>query len=196
MTSDPNAPSGAPRPDARTPVAEAPVDWRRRAVLALAGVVAVGLFIVFATSFLPRWWAHRVGDRVRSSFTSGILLGLLLGGLATLAALSVARLAVRRRTSWRNRGLLALAALVLAGPNLTTLGIVLGRGSAAHAGERTLDVNAPGFRGASLIGVVLGVAAFAGLQYVLVSRRGRQREIERLRGELHRRDGADGPSGS
>jgi MFS family permease len=182
--------TATPAPGDGPAVRQPPVDWRRRVILAASGVVAAVVAYVFATSFLPRWWAHRVGNRVDDSFTAGVLTGLLLGAVLTLAALWVARLAVRRNRSWRARGLLALAALAVAGPNLTTLGIVLGRGNAAHAGERTLDVQAPGFRGATLVGAVGGVAAFVGLQYLLASRRSRRHEIDRLRGQLRSRDAA------
>ncbi len=179
-----------PAPTDGPAVRKLPVDWRRRLILIAVGVVAAVLVYIFATSFLPRWWAHRVGNRVDDSFTAGVLTGVLLGSVLTLGALWLARLAVRRNRSWKARGLLGLAALVVAGPNLTTLGIVLGNGNAAHAGERTLDVQAPGFRGATLVGVVGGVAAFAALQYLLASRRSRRREIDHLRGQLRSRDGA------
>ena len=55
------------------------------------------------------------------------------------------------------------------GPNLLTLGIAIGSGHAAHAGERTLDVDAPGFRGASLAGVIGGAFAVAAVKYLLAS---------------------------
>ena len=52
-----------------------------------------------------------------------------------------------------------------------TLGIVLGPGSGAHAGDRTLDVEAPGFRGATLGGALLALAAIGFVWYLLSSRR-------------------------
>ena len=71
-----------------------------------------------------------------------------------------------------DRVALALAVL-LAIPNLMTLGIVLGTGNAAHAGDRILDVEAPAFRGATLVGalIALGMVGFVG--YLVVSRRER-----------------------
>lgn len=170
-----------------------PTDWRRRGVLGLVALLVAVLAYLFAVTVLPRWWAHRVGDVVDERLTAGIVAGLLVAGVLTLAALSVARLAFHRRRTWRARGLLVLGALLVAAPNLTTLGIVVGNGSAAHAGERTLDVRAPGFRGASLVGAVLGVAGFVAMQYLLASRRSRRREIDRLRGELRARDAEAAP---
>ena len=43
-----------------------------------------------------------------------------------------------------------------------TLGIVLGISDAAHAGDRILDVEGPGFRLWSLIGAIVGVRGGAG----------------------------------
>jgi hypothetical protein len=60
-----------------------------------------------------------------------------------------------------------LIAAALTAPNLMTLGIAIGTSPAAQAGDRTMDVTAPGFRYASLWGVVLG--ALAALVVVTVS---------------------------
>jgi MFS family permease len=171
------------------PVPERP-DRRRQLVTVAVVAGAALLAVVFAITVLPRWWAHRIGDRVDGRFSGGVVTGLALGTLATFAALLVARLAFRRRLAWKRRGLALAGALALASPNLTTLGIVVGRGGAAHAGERTLDVEAPGFRGATLVGVLLGVAAFVGLRWLLSSRRRSRREVTQLRDQLRDRDGA------
>ena len=72
---------------------------------------------------------------------------------------------------------------LLALPNLFTLGIVLGRNSAAHAGDRTLDVEAPGFRGASLTGALLAVAAIGFVWYLLSSRARARAELRKHREE-------------
>jgi hypothetical protein len=89
--------------------------------------------------------------------------------------------AVRKRHSWRVWLAYVAVAALLALPNLFTLGIVLGRGNAAHAGERTLDVRAPGFRGGSLSGAIIAVLLVAGAKYLLVSRRRTRGELDRLR---------------
>jgi hypothetical protein len=64
-------------------------------------------------------------------------------------------------------------ALILAIPNVMTLGIVLGTGNAAHAGERTLDVNAPAFRGASLAGALIALGMIGFVAFLMMSRRPR-----------------------
>jgi hypothetical protein len=61
-------------------------------------------------------------------------------------------------------------ALLLAIPNLLTLGIVLGVGNAAHAGDRILDVEAPAFRGASFAGALIAVGLATLVGYLMVSR--------------------------
>ena len=44
-----------------------------------------------------------------------------------------------------------------------TLSVVFGGNSAAHAGERIMDVEAPGFRGASLVGAIIVIPVFIGV---------------------------------
>jgi hypothetical protein len=137
----------------------------------IAGVVIVVGLVFLAAAFLPRWWSHRVGDQVNESITAGILLGLFCGFVFTLVALALVWSGLRRVGSWRGRALILLVAALLAAPNLLTLSIVVGTGDAAHAGDRTLDVEAPGFRGASLIGALGAAAGLTGVWYLLHSRR-------------------------
>jgi hypothetical protein len=140
----------------------------------LVAVAAVVLLVVLASAFLPRWWSHRVGDRVDESMTKGILLGLFLGFVFTFIPLLVAWVSVRRIRSLRGRIVGVLVAAVLASPNLLTLSIVVGTGNAAHAGDRTLDVEAPGFRGAALVGALAAAALVAWPLWALRARRRRR----------------------
>ena len=71
-----------------------------------------------------------------------------------------------------------------------TLGIVAGNGSAAHAGERILDVDGPGFRASTLIGVIAGVVVAIGIRYLIDSRRRARVRAGRLDEELRARDAA------
>lgn len=161
---------------------------KRRAILGVIAVVALLLAYVFATSFLPRWWAHRVGAMSNGTFRWGVWWGLVFGFLCTVVPVFVARQAVWRQIRWRTKGWILVAALLLAAPNLLTLGIVLGSGKAAHAGERTLDTDAPGFRGATLVGVVLGIALVIVVEVLLTKRRRHSRELTHLRVEKKIRD--------
>ena len=105
--------------------------------------------------------------------TRGILLGLFLGFVFTLVPLALAWLGFRRIRSLRGRAAVVLVGALLAASNLLTLGIVVGTGNAAHAGDRTLDVEAPGFRGATLVGALAAAALLAWPRYALRSRRRR-----------------------
>jgi hypothetical protein len=72
----------------------------------------------------------------------------------------------RRSLGWKVKIGLVVAAVLLAIPNLMTLSVAVGTSRAAHAGDRVMDVQAPGFRYATLWGVGLG--ALLGLAVVAV----------------------------
>ncbi|MFC4373081.1 permease [Nocardia halotolerans] len=151
--------------------------WRNRAImtLATAAVLVIAYFIL--ASFIPRWWAQRLAGLVHGSFTQGIWWGLVFGLLFTLIPLLLLLLAVR---VWRRRGgkftagAAVIIALLVSLPNLMTLTIVLGGNNAAHAGERILDVDAPAFRGACLVGAIVAAVLFA-LVVGLMGKRGYSR---------------------
>jgi hypothetical protein len=165
------------------------VSWTNRLILGFVVLVAlvVGWFI--ATAFLPRWWAQRVGAVADGGFTAGIFAGLTCGAVLTAIPLALLLLTVRRRARWGARLIYLGLAVLTAWPNLTTLGIVLGSNAAVHAGRRTMDVEAPGFRGATLIGAVIGVLLVIVARVSLFTRRRRSAELVRLRSQLHQRDG-------
>ncbi len=173
----------------REPEAPRP-SLKRRLLLWGGAIVAIVAGYFIAAAALPRWWSHRVGDQVDGSLSAGIGIGLFYGFVFTFIPILILTFAIRRKRSWKARGWIAAAALVLALPNLLTLGIVIGNSSAAHAGERTLDVDAPNFRASSLIGAIVGVIAVVGVRFLLLSRaRAKGRESE-LRDELKGRDEA------
>ena len=164
--------------------------WGRRAAWSLGTVaVAVVLWLIGA-AVIPRWWAQRVGNIVDGRLTVGALYGLFIGFVFTAAPLICLWLALRlrsRRRTWRGWVGWLVGAAIAAAPNLMTLGVVLGTGNAAHAGERILDVDGPGFRVWSLIGVILAVAAALVLVY-LTRTRGLFREQSRqMRSDLAER---------
>lgn len=168
-------------------------DGQRRGLRPLTVIVllAVGIVALFAGgAFLPRWWSHRIADQAGGSFSSGIGLGLFYGFTFTLLALGLLWFGLHRVSSWKGRLLVVAAALLVASPNLLTLGIVLGSGGAAHAAERTLDVDAPGFRASSLAGALAGATALLAAGMLLRSRRRAKDEARALRAE---RDAAGAP---
>jgi energy-coupling factor transporter transmembrane protein EcfT len=150
--------------------AESRPGWGRRAFWAGVVIVLVLLAGLIASATVPRWWAQRVGDQVDGSITQGTLLGLFYGFVFTLLPLAVLVLILRWRSSWRWVVFAVVLAAILALPNLMTLGIVLGRGNAAHAGDRILDVEAPAFRGGTLAGALLAGLLVGFVAYLLFSR--------------------------
>ncbi len=157
-----------PQPPQRTP---RPTDWKRRLVTAGVVLVAAVVLGLVGAAVIPRWWAQRIGDQVQGSLTAGILVGVVYGFLFTLLPLALLWAAFRVFGSWRVRAGAFAVALLLAAPNLMTLGIVLGTGNGAHAGDRILDVEGPGFRGGTLAGALAAAAALGAAWYLLASRR-------------------------
>lgn len=153
--------------------------WGRR--IAYAGVLLLALIVagLIASFTVPRWWAQRVGDQVNGSITQGMLVGLFYGFVFTLLPILVVTLVLLWRRKWRAVIIALLVAVILAVPNLMTLGIVLGTGEAAHAAERTLDVEAPAFRNFSLIGAIAAVAVALFVGYLVFSRRAARAKAHR-----------------
>ncbi|MFN8122687.1 MAG: permease [Thermoleophilia bacterium] len=166
------------------PPARARPDWGRRLLLAAIAIVVVVLIALAASAIVPRWWAHRVGDQVNGSMFAGFGLGLLYGLIFTALPLIVLWYTFHRRRPWKVWAGGLVLALIVALPNLMTLAIVVGTGNAAHGGERTMDVEAPLFRGFSLVGALLAVAAVGFWRYQRFSHVRTRRQNARLRKDL------------
>lgn len=159
--------------------------WRIR--LIGFAVIAVTLVIsyFFLAAFLPRWWAQRIGDQADGSLMKGSWLGIGYGALFTLIPLLLVALGITvfRRMGAATLRIRAIAALLLlliaavsAAPNLITLAIVTGDSHAAHAGEQILNVEGPGYRGGTLIGVIVTALVYALTTVGLMAwRRGRHK---------------------
>jgi hypothetical protein len=160
--------------------------WLRYLVLMLALSILFLFAWLLAVTVVPRWWAQFLGDRIDGRITVGTFYGLVAGFLFTLVPLVIARQAVRR-VAWNVRAGILAVAVALAVPNLMTLGIVLGSGSGAHAGDRILDVDGPGFR----VGTGLGAATAALLFALAIWWRLDARRDRRLRAELNARERAE-----
>jgi glucan phosphoethanolaminetransferase (alkaline phosphatase superfamily) len=160
--------------------------WRTRII---GGAVLLALLVVLyfiLSAFIPRWWAQRVGSMVHGSFAAGIGWGLFFGAMCTVVTLFLLLFAVlvwRRKAGRFLAGAAAVVAILFALPNLMTLTIVLGNSSAAHAGERVLDVDAPAFRGAALTGAVIATLLFLLAVALLLLRRWRRTHPGRPKGE-------------
>ncbi len=154
--------------------------------------LVVGIAVLIAAYFggsavLPRWWAQRVSDVIDGRLLFGNMLGFAAGFLFTLLPVLVIALGWRLKKSWKRALVFLVAAFILASPNLMTLGIVMGDGNAAHAGERILDVDGPGFRGGSLVGAIVGLLVGLALVWLVGSRRRNKRKAADLKNELDSR---------
>jgi hypothetical protein len=165
--------------------------WAKRAlgVLAIAGFLILAGFL--GAAFVPRWWAHAIGDQVNGGIATGIIVGLFYGFFFTGLPLLVLWRTFKKRRPWKVWAFGLLLAIALALPNLFTLGIVLGTGNASHAGERTLDVEAPGFRGGALAGAIVATLTVALFEYIVISGRMHRRKFHRLEQELKDRERED-----
>ncbi|MGA8851599.1 MAG: hypothetical protein WB508_07745 [Aeromicrobium sp.] len=162
-----------------------PARWVRRAVLLLVLVIATYIGWRISAAFFPRWWAQRIADQVQGRFIAGTLWGLFYGSVFTFVPLLLLFQIRRRFFSWTWRGLVAVVAVVLAAPNWLTLAVVAGTSNAAHAGERIMDVDAPSFRAATLIGVVAGALLAIVITATSMRMRHRTQQVEQLK---HERD--------
>lgn len=159
-------------------------------LIAVAVLIAVYLA---ASAFLPRWWAQVVGRQVDGSMGQGTAWGLFYGFLFTLVpVLVVAQMRRRWASTWKAKVILVVVALLLALPNWLTLWIVLGASDAAHAGERILDVDAPGFRAATLMGAIAGLLIGLVLTFTGVWVRRRRRTFAEREAALAAREAALG----
>ncbi|MEV6773052.1 permease [Nocardia sp. NPDC051030] len=162
------------------------VTWRNRIIAGVIVAVVLWVSYLILAAFIPRWWAQRIAENVHGSFAKGIWSGLAMGAVCTAVPLFLLLLAVLIRGKRGGpfiAGAAAVLALAAAIPNLMTLTIVLGNSNAAHAGERILDVDAPGFRGAALVGAIAAAVLFLLVAFLLVRRRFRRHRAEKQRTE-------------
>lgn len=131
----------------------------RFVIFIAVGAVLTVLLYFLLSAFIPRWWGQLIGRQVSGRISTGILLGLIYGFVFSFLPLLVLAQARHRAFKWPAKVIIILIAAALTAPNLMTLGVAIGTGKAAQAGNRTMDVNAPGFRYSSVWGVVIGVIA-------------------------------------
>ncbi|WP_078289166.1 permease [Mycobacterium sp. D16R24] len=157
--------------------------WRGRVIGVIALLLALVVVYFALSAFIPRWWAQRIADMSgHGSFSkgigSGLTLGLLCTGIPLLLALWAFLLRGRRGGKFF-AGVLTLLAVIVAVPNLMTLTIVFGTSNSAHAGERVLDVEAPGFRGATAIGAIIALLVVLAVSFFVVRNWRRRVKVEK-----------------
>ncbi|CAM3057945.1 permease [Skermania piniformis] len=158
--------------------------WLIRVIAVVLGIVVLVIAYFILAAFVPRWWAQRIGSLADQSIARGITWGLFFGFVCTfvpLLLLLFGALRMRRRGGRYLAPMAAILALIVAAPNLMTLTIVWGTGGGAHAGERILDVDGPGFRGATLTGAVVALLVFLLTGYFVARYRKRGKDLRRAR---------------
>lgn len=181
--------TGADQPEQKGPGSRTGSDiWIRRIAVVLVALVIAWIAFEMLAAYLPRSWAQRVGRQVDGSLSSGIFWGLFYGFVFSFVGLLVASLALSNRIGWIWKPVIVLVGLACALPNLLTLWVVIGNSSAAHAGERIFDVDAPGFRAATMFGVVGGVLLGVVLVWIVLAARRRKGQVTDLKGQLAQRD--------
>lgn len=159
----------------------------RRVLFGVIGIASLVIAYLIGAAVLPRWWAQRIGGVIDGRLIFGNMLGFGVGLVFTMVPLFVLAAGWRFKKSWRRAIVFLFAALIVALPNLLTVGIVVGSGNASHAGERILDVDGPGFRGGSLVGAIVGVILAFLLLWLIGSRGRNKRKVGELRSELDAR---------
>lgn len=162
--------------------------WRRRLIIAGIALVVIVVIYLMMQLFLPSWWARRIGVQVDGDTESGILWGGFYGFVFTIIPLLLIVQSRRRWVPWQGKLFLVAAAVLVAAPNWLTLVVVLGNSDAARSGRAALDADAPGFRMATLMGVIAAVAVvaiFLGSMWLLARRK---RQIAELRNRIDRGD--------
>ncbi len=165
-----------------------------RIITWLVLLVGLGLAWLLGSAVIPRWWAQRLGNVIDGRLIFGSFFGFAMGALFTILPLVALALGWRFRGGFKRALIFVVLAVVLAAPNLATLGIVLGSGNAAHAGERILDVDGPGLRGGTLVGTVVGALLTFAFLALANSRRRNKRKARNLAQDLKAREIANDPA--
>jgi len=190
MADPANPPAG--QPSAEGPAARTATEiWIRRIAVGLVVAVVVVITFQLLAAYLPRTWAQRVGRQVDGQMSTGILTGLFYGFVFSFLAVVVVWQARRPKIAWAWKPVVVLAGLAVAFPNWLTLWVVLGTSKSAHAGERIMDVDAPGFRWATMLGSVAGVLVAAAILGTFAASRRRKRQVAELKQQVAERDARD-----
>lgn len=156
-------------------------NWGAKIILILVALVFAVITYFVLAAFLPRWWSQTIANQVDGSISGGILAGMFYGFVFTFAAALVASIGLNKKVGWPFKIALLVLAVAISTPNLLTLGIALGTDNGAHAGQRVLDVSAPGFRSSSLVSAIAGFAAAVLLVVLIQVWRGRGRKMKALK---------------
>lgn len=160
---------------------------RTKVIIGLVGLVVFGILYILAVTVVPRSWANFITGITQNSFTTSILLGAVLGIVFSLIPILVFMAGLRMRKTWKGVVGSFVAALVVALPNIITIGIAVnGRPdgkSSADAAWRTLDQKAPWFIGSTWVGIAIGAGIGIWIAWATTSRRRAKRKAAKLEAE-------------
>lgn len=151
-------------------------NWGVKIILILVAVlVAVAAYFILG-AILPRWWSDVIAGQIRRDLGASVLVGMFYGFVFTFVPLLVAWQATRKAVSWPWKIAIVMVAVAIATPNLLTAGIAFGSTESAHAGQRTLSVDAGFFTTWTAISAVAAVVVFIAVTilWALWRRRGKQ----------------------
>ncbi|WOH20331.1 hypothetical protein IRJ34_08405 [Paenarthrobacter sp. GOM3] len=144
-------------------------------------LILVALLVAVCACFilgaiLPRWWSDVIAGQIRRDLGASVLVGMFYGFVFTFIPLLVAWQATRKAVTWPWKISILLVAVAIATPNLLTAGIVFGSTESAHAGQRTLSVDAGFFTTWTAISAIAAVVVFVGITvlWAVWRRRGKQ----------------------
>ena len=149
-------------------------------LILVAVLVAVAAYFILG-AILPRWWADVIAGQVRRDLGASVLVGMFYGFVFTFIPLLVAWQATRKPVSWPWKIVIVLVAVAISTPNLLTAGIAFGSTESAHAGQRTLSVDAGFFTTWTAISAVAAAIVFIAMTilWALWRRRGKQMKVLR-----------------
>jgi ribosomal protein L37E len=128
-------------------------------------IAAVGLAVGSAW-VTTHWWSAKVASFIDGSASRGVIVGAAIGFAAIAIPLLVLRSPILGSVVREAPLFAVLLAVAFALPNVFTAGIVLRLTDAARAAGQTLDVQAPGFRTGTLVGVGLVLLAWIATEAV------------------------------
>lgn len=163
---EPESDQPAPAPGSPTPTSPSEIDTpeqqdRRKAIIrytvfVVGGALLTVLLYFLLSTFIPRWWSRAIGRQAAGRVSAGIVLGLVYGFVFTFLPLIVAAQARHKAFAWPAKVVILLVAAALTAPSLMTLGIAIGTTPAAQTANQSMNTTAPGFRQATLWGVIIG----------------------------------------
>ena len=166
------------------PVAEQKRSLQSRLSIAVVAVVVLVGLVLLAGAVIPRWWATRISNIVDERITVGTFLGIAVGAIFALVPLLILWVGWRIRKTLRRFLVFLVLAIVVAFPNLATLGVWTGTGSGANSARNKLDQFAPGFQGGTLFGVILGAVTALVIMYLSFSRRRNKQMARDLKAQI------------